>query len=198
MQTSNGLLCKKGGFSTIKFGGDDDNKMQAYQDIHMNSHSISDLREPTAAQDAATKNYVDNSKGPVFRAVGTSQTNANGEKIKVHFDRELVNSGLKYDSKLSRFKPEKRGAYFLNAAMVFKVKGEHVKDKSFDCCIYLYKNGSLLSEIASGIIDEYKIIHLRGSTLSPLSETDYVEIYAYTEKDVEILPFEFSAFYVCA
>ena len=82
--------------------------------------------------------------------------------------------------------------------MVFKEKGEHVKDKSFDCCIYLYKNGSLLSEIASSRIDEYKIIHLRGSTLSPLSETDYVEVYAYTEKDVEILPFEFSAFYVSA
>ena len=82
--------------------------------------------------------------------------------------------------------------------MVFKEKGEHVKDKLFDCCIYLYKNGSLLSEIASVGIDAYKIIHLRGSTLFPLSETDYVEIYAYTEKDVEILPFEFSAFYVCA
>ena len=187
VQTSNGLLCKRGGISIIKFGGDDDNKTQAYQDIHMNSNSITDLREPTAAQDVATKNYVNNSTGPVFRAVGTSQTNASGEKIKVHFDRILVNSGLKYDSKLSRFKLGKRGAYFLNAAVVCKEKGEHVKDKLFDCCIYLYKNDSLLSEIASGRIDAYKIIHLRGSTLSPLSKTDHVEIYAYTEKDVELV-----------
>ena len=80
MQTSNGLLCKRGGFSIIKFGGDDANKTQAYQDIHMNSHSITDLREPTAAQDAATKNYVDNSTGPAFSALGTSQINPQGGK----------------------------------------------------------------------------------------------------------------------
>ena len=78
----------------------------------MKSHSIPDLREPTAAQDAATKNYANNSTGPVFRAVGTSQTNANGEKIKVNFDRILVNSGLKYDSKLSRLKPEEEELIF--------------------------------------------------------------------------------------
>ena len=75
VQTSNGLLCKRGGFSIIKFGGDDDNKTQAYHDIHMKSHFITDLHEPTTAQDAATKNYVDNSTGPVFSAFETSQTN---------------------------------------------------------------------------------------------------------------------------
>ena len=107
VQTSNGLLCKRGGFSIIEYGGDDDNKTQAYQDIHMNSQSITDLREPTAAQDAATKNYVENSTGPAFSALGTSQTNPQGEKIMVEFDHILINAGSMFDSKLSRFKPKK-------------------------------------------------------------------------------------------
>ena len=66
MQTSNGLLCKRGGFSVIKFGGDDGNKKQGYQDINMISRFITDLREPSAAQDVSTKNYVDNSTGPAL------------------------------------------------------------------------------------------------------------------------------------
>ena len=31
-----------------------------------------------------------------------------------------------------------------------------------------------------------------------MTETDYMEIYVNTEKDVKFIPLEFSAFYVCA
>ena len=154
----------------------------------MNSHSITDLREPTAAQDATTKNYVDSSIRPAFSALGTSQTSPQGGKIMVEFDLILINAGSMFDSKLSRFKPKKRGAYFVNVCVIFN--SLHI-DKNIpvsDYNVFLHVNGDLFREIASAKMDKYKTNNVTSSLMVKMTETDYMEIYVNSEKDVKFIP----------
>ena len=46
------------------------------------------------------------------------------------------NSGSKFDLTLNRFKPEKSGAYFINAAELFNAV--RVEGNSLECRVYLY------------------------------------------------------------
>src|SRR5688572_24979270 len=62
LQTTDGFLCKHGEHDIIRFGkSSTDRRTELYQNITMNDKYISDLHDPVEAQDAATKNYVDNS-----------------------------------------------------------------------------------------------------------------------------------------
>ena len=67
-----------------------------------------------------------------------------------------------------------------------------------DCDVYLHANGDLYREIVSAKINKYKTANLTGSLMVKMTETNYMEIYVNTEKDVKFIPFEFSVFYVCA
>lgn len=60
LQTNDGFLCKRE--NVIRFGkSSDDLRTEHCLDIVMTENYIVDLRDPVHAQDAATKNYVDNS-----------------------------------------------------------------------------------------------------------------------------------------
>src|SRR5688572_16595688 len=62
LHTTDGFLCKLGENDIIRFGkSSTDRRTELYQNITMNDKYISDLHDPAEAQDAATKNYVDNS-----------------------------------------------------------------------------------------------------------------------------------------
>ena len=62
LQTTDGFLCKQGENDIIRFGkSSTDRRIELYQNIVMNEKYIVDLHDPAEAQDAATKNYVDNS-----------------------------------------------------------------------------------------------------------------------------------------
>src|SRR5688572_11012940 len=62
LQTTDGFLCKQGEADVVRFGkSSTDRRIELYQNITMNEKYISDLHDPTEAQDAATKNYVDKS-----------------------------------------------------------------------------------------------------------------------------------------
>ena len=62
LQTTDGFLCKQGEHDIIRFGkSSTDRRTELYQNITMNEKYIVDLHDPAEAQDAATKNYVDNS-----------------------------------------------------------------------------------------------------------------------------------------
>src|SRR5688572_5747239 len=62
LQTTDGFLCKHGEHDIIRFGkSSTDHRIELYQNITMNEKNIVNLHDPAEAQDAATKNYVDNS-----------------------------------------------------------------------------------------------------------------------------------------
>jgi len=62
LQASDGIVCRQGATNIIRFGkAAGDLRTDVYQDILMNQRYIADLADPNTAQDAATKNYVDNS-----------------------------------------------------------------------------------------------------------------------------------------
>jgi len=61
MQTNDGFLCRLSARDIIRFGrSSSDSRTEVFDDILMNQHFIGDLCDPHSAQDAATKNYVDN------------------------------------------------------------------------------------------------------------------------------------------
>jgi hypothetical protein len=61
LQSIEGFLCKVGTENIIRFGkSSSDHKIDVYQDFVMNQKSITDLKDPANAQDASTRNYVDN------------------------------------------------------------------------------------------------------------------------------------------
>lgn len=60
IQASDGIVCRQGASNIIRFGrAAGDLRTDVYQDIVMNQRYIADLADPNSAQDAATKNYVD-------------------------------------------------------------------------------------------------------------------------------------------
>jgi hypothetical protein len=60
MLTDNGFLVKCNTNNVVKFGTSaSDLRTNFYQDVVMNNNYIANLRHPNTAQDAATKNYVD-------------------------------------------------------------------------------------------------------------------------------------------
>ena len=62
LQTTDGFLCKQGEVDVVRFGkSSTDHRIELYQNITMNEKNIVNLHDPAEAQDAATKNYVDNS-----------------------------------------------------------------------------------------------------------------------------------------
>jgi len=62
LQTTDGFLCKLGENDIIRFGkSSSDRRIELYENIVMNDKYIVNLHDPTEAQDAATKNYVDKS-----------------------------------------------------------------------------------------------------------------------------------------
>ena len=61
LETTDGFLCKRGLENLVRFGiSSTDLRTSLYRDLVMNNHYIVDLQDPALAQDAATKNYVDN------------------------------------------------------------------------------------------------------------------------------------------
>ena len=72
---TDGVVCKQGINNIIRFGkAVGDLRTDVYQDIVMNQKFIVDLHDPTNAQDAATKNYVDTTK-PQYLQVDVSGIN---------------------------------------------------------------------------------------------------------------------------
>jgi len=62
LQTTDGFLCKQGDNDLIRFGKSaTDRRTELYENIVMSQKYIVDLHDPSEAQDAATKNYVDKS-----------------------------------------------------------------------------------------------------------------------------------------
>jgi hypothetical protein len=60
LQTTDGFLCRCAGNDVIRFGrSSTDSRTDAYQDIVMNQHYITDLHDPTNDKDAANKIYAD-------------------------------------------------------------------------------------------------------------------------------------------
>ena len=69
LQTTDGFLCRHAGHDVMRFGiNAEDPRIHANQDIVMNQHFIGKLRDPSSAQDAATKNYVDMSAKKCYGA----------------------------------------------------------------------------------------------------------------------------------
>ena len=63
LRTSDGFVVSRGGHDIIRFGRpQNDLRVIVYQDILMNKRRITGLSDPSSAQEAATKNYVDSAR----------------------------------------------------------------------------------------------------------------------------------------
>jgi hypothetical protein len=72
---SNGVQILSNGIENALFGqSSTDARIGFYEDLIMNSNKITNLANPTSAQDAATKNYVDGYIDSVFKVVYVSST----------------------------------------------------------------------------------------------------------------------------
>jgi hypothetical protein len=72
---SNGVQILSNGVENALFGlSSTDARIGFYEDLIMNSNKITNLANPTSAQDAATKNYVDGYIDSVFKVVYVSST----------------------------------------------------------------------------------------------------------------------------
>ena len=68
LQSSAGLLVKTNRDDVCYFSTPE---IMIYEDVDINGHKLKNLQSLVNAQDAATKQYVDNFKGPAFNAGNT-------------------------------------------------------------------------------------------------------------------------------
>ena len=162
-----------------------------YEDVDINSYKLKTLQSPANAQDAATKQYVDNLKGPAFNAGNTVPTNFRAnEKQKITFNVKLFDTDEKFSIPFSRFQPGKAGYYQVDANVIF-----NSFDKNYYGNVYMYKNNNPFLQIGGRGSNGASFVCISGNTLVRLSSNDYVELVALCTQNINITANEFSAIF---
>ena len=189
LQTSAGLLVKTNGDDVCRLSTPE---IMIYEDVDINGHKLKNLQSPVNDQDAATKHYVDNLKGPAFNAGNTVPQNLRvNEKQKITFNAKLIDTDDKFSIPFSRLQPGKAGYYQVNANVIF-----NSVDKNYYGNVYLYKNNNPFLQIGGGGSNGASFVCISGNTLVRLSSNDYIELVALCTQNINITANEFSAIFI--
>ena len=154
--------------------------------------SVGLLVKTNGDQDAATKQYVDNFKGPVFNARNTVPQNLRAnEKQKITFNAKLFDTDEKFSILFSRFQPGKAGYYQVNANVIF-----NSVNKNYYGNVNLYKNNNPFVQISDGGSNGASFVCISGNKLVRLSNNDYIELVALCTQNINITANEFSAIFI--
>ena len=120
---------------------------------------------------------------PFFLAERTSseQQISDNTVTKVQFQTETLDSGTVYDPSTNyRFTPGVAGKYYVFSGA--SLSGD-ANNQFLDGSLYIYKNGSVEVESHANMAENYpRTMNFQISHLFDLNTTDYIEIYAYVNR----------------
>ena len=120
---------------------------------------------------------------PFFLAERTSseQQISDNTVTKVQFQTETLDSGTVYDPSTNyRFTPGVAGKYYVFSGA--SLSGD-ANNQFLNGSLYIYKNGSVEVESHANMAENYpRTMNFQISHLFDLNTTDYIEIYAYVNR----------------
>lgn len=153
--------------------------------IAMAANKITTLADPTAAQDAATKTYVDTKPAPYTQGAkvyhSAAQSIPSGTMVTLAWDSEEYDTDTIHDpaANNSRLTCKTAGKYLIIAHNVYAT------NTTGDRIAGLCKNGGGVSESRIGS-SKTGSCAVFATVIFNLAVTDYMEAYAYQDSDVAL------------
>ena len=188
LQSTTGFRFRVNNEAMLEMVGTLPSKINVYKPISMHSAHITGLRDPSGPSDAATKKYVDmTAVGPAFSIYSLTRQAINAvTHTIVTFDRVRFKSDSVSSMRLTRFTPGKAGYYIVSAYIEF------CSSNTAHGNVYLYKNGTLYMQISGGGGTGGSHNNSTGSTIVFVTNTDYFEIFVFSQIGLSILARDFS------